>query len=87
MADSTTEYGPVIIIKGPYKGQVGLYDDEGEGRKAIVYIWSKKSAYIEIPYSYFIPYSSDAVYENTFYAGMDKKHPNYEAVKQQLGHT
>lgn len=34
------EYGPVIIIGGRYKGQIGLYDDD-EGGRPIVYLFRK----------------------------------------------
>lgn len=37
------DYGTVKIIKGKYKGYVGLYDDD-EGNKGIVYI-SKSVVY------------------------------------------
>lgn len=31
------DYGPVLIVKGKYKGKTGYYDDD-EGAKAIVYL-------------------------------------------------
>ena len=30
-------YGTVLVIKGKFKGRIGLYDDDEEYEKAIVY--------------------------------------------------
>jgi hypothetical protein len=39
MAVTAGDYGPVLILNGAYKDQVGYYDDEDDDpRKAVVYL-------------------------------------------------
>jgi len=52
-----TDYGPVVIVSGPHKGRIGIYDDEDteDGQTlAIVYFGNMllPSAYELIPYEY-----------------------------------
>ena len=35
--EKTTNYGPILIRKGPYKGRIGYYDDTDMDDKLIVY--------------------------------------------------
>lgn len=47
------EYGPVLVTKGQFKGEVGYYDDDDNGR-AIVYFRGKLMCgkYKLLPYSW-----------------------------------
>ena len=35
--EKITNYGPILIRKGPYKGRIGYYDDTDMDDKLIVY--------------------------------------------------
>ena len=40
---SSLQYGPIIVVRGPHKGRIGIYDDEDEDEKGrtrmVVYLY------------------------------------------------
>ena len=59
-------YGPVMIVEGEYKGQIGFFDDEAINEdndefEAIVYLNSVPfiSEYVLIPFNHIAPVSID----------------------------
>ncbi len=53
--DDSSSYGVVVVMKGPHKGKVGYFDDDGDSGFAIVYVdgepFTEGAPYYAIRYS------------------------------------
>lgn len=77
----TTPYGPVLIMKGKYKGTIGFYDDDDGG--AIVYqqLMHEKGPYLVLPHNYLMALPIDSV-------AIVPKEPlpsNWKEISEQMG--
>lgn len=55
------KYGMVVINSGKYKGQLGLYDDESDFGRAVVYPVATPGKYVCLPHSWLSPLSENVV--------------------------